>query len=192
MKKLVINASKPLFDCPLPQVQHLSHSFPEKRGLLQRPSVPFLYYNIKSSNFASEIVGLVGESSCENMSAIIVGDLRANQRKILFLARIFTNKSRNTTVVQMIFGSILSLNPKLKSVFFSKMWNLHHSEPTTTAKLNKLLDEVGLPANTLDKYAHELVGDSDKESLLPEHALKKCWSQMNPSLHLMSLFRPKF
>jgi len=38
------------------------------------------------------------------------------------------------------------------------MWNLHQAEPATTAKLNKLLDEVGLPANALDKYAHEFSG----------------------------------
>ena len=52
-----------------------------------------------------------------------------------------------------------SLNPKLKIGFLLReMWNLHQSEPATTAKLNQLLDEVGLPANALDKYAHEFSG----------------------------------
>ncbi|MEK9565318.1 MAG: ABC transporter ATP-binding protein, partial [Deltaproteobacteria bacterium] len=62
--------------------------------------------------------------------------------------------------VQMIFQDpFSSLNPKLKIGFLLREnWNLHQSEPATTAKLNQLLDEVGLPANALDKYAHEFSG----------------------------------
>ncbi|MEC8260909.1 MAG: ABC transporter ATP-binding protein, partial [SAR324 cluster bacterium] len=62
--------------------------------------------------------------------------------------------------VQMIFQDpFSSLNPKLKIGFLLReMWNLHQSEPAATAKLNQLIDEVGLPANALDKYAHEFSG----------------------------------
>ena len=152
-------------DRPLLQVQHLSHSFPEKRGLLKQTvsSSPVLQ-DINLVILPQEIVGLVGESGCgkSTLARLLLRIFEPTIGKILFSGEdINKYKSREYYGrVQMIFQDpFSSLNPKLKIGFLLReMWNLHQSEPATAAKLNKLLDEVGLPANALDKYAHEFSG----------------------------------
>jgi len=154
-----------LSDRPLLQVQHLSHSFPEKRGLLKQTvsSSPVLQ-DINLVILPQEIVGLVGESGCgkSTLARLLLRIFEPTIGKILFSGEdINKYKSREYYGrLQMIFQDpFSSLNPKLKIGFLLReMWNLHQSEPATAAKLNKLLDEVGLPANALDKYAHEFSG----------------------------------
>ena len=152
-------------DRPLLQVQHLSHSFPEKRGLLQQAvsSSPVLQ-DINLVIQPQEIVGLVGESGCgkSTLARLLLRIYEPTSGQIQFAGEdIHKYKAREYYGrVQMIFQDpFSSLNPKLKIGFLLReMWNLHQAEPATTAKLNKLLDEVGLPANALDKYAHEFSG----------------------------------
>ena len=152
-------------DRPLLQVQQLSHSFPEKRGLLQQAvsSSPVLQ-DINLVIQPQEIVGLVGESGCgkSTLARLLLRIYEPTSGQIQFAGRdIHKYKAREYYGrVQMIFQDpFSSLNPKLKIGFLLReMWNLHQAEPATTAKLNKLLDEVGLPANALDKYAHEFSG----------------------------------
>ena len=152
-------------DRPLLQVQHLSHSFPEKRGLLQQAvsSSPVLQ-DINLVILHQEIVGLVGESSCgkSTLARLLLRIYEPTNGKILFSGEdLHKYKPREYYGrVQMIFQDpFSSLNPKLKIGFLLReMWNLHQSEPSTTAKLNQLLDEVGLPTNALEKYAHEFSG----------------------------------
>ena len=152
-------------DRPLLQVQHLSHSFPEKRGLLQQAvsSSPVLQ-NINLVIKPQEIVGLVGESGCgkSTLARLLLRIYEPTSGQIQFAGEdIHKYKAREYYGrVQMIFQDpFSSLNPKLKIGFLLReMWNLHQVEPATTTKLNKLLDEVGLPANALDKYAHEFSG----------------------------------
>jgi len=154
-----------LSDRPLLQVQQLSHSFPEKRGLLQQAvsSSPVLQ-DINLVIQPQEIVGLVGESGCgkSTLARLLLRIYEPTSGQIQFAGRdIHKYKAREYYGrVQMIFQDpFSSLNPKLKIGFLLReMWNLHQAEPATTAKLNKLLDEVGLPANALDKYAHEFSG----------------------------------
>ena len=152
-------------DRPLLQVQHLSHSFPEKRGLLQQAvsSSPVLQ-DINLVIQPQEIVGLVGESGCgkSTLARLLLRIYESTSGQIQFAGEdIHKYKAREYYGrVQMIFQDpFSSLNPKLKIGFLIReMWNLHQAEPATTAKLSKLLDEVGLPANALDKYAHEFSG----------------------------------
>jgi len=154
-----------LSDRPLLQVQHLSHSFPEKRGLLQQAvsSSPVLQ-DINLVIQPQEIVGLVGESGCgkSTLARLLLRIYEPTSGQIQFAGEdIHKFKAREYYGrVQMIFQDpFSSLNPKLKIGFLLReMWNLHQSEQATTTKLNKLLDEVGLPANALDKYAHEFSG----------------------------------
>ncbi|MGA0769039.1 MAG: oligopeptide/dipeptide ABC transporter ATP-binding protein [bacterium] len=152
-------------DRPLLQVQQLSHSFPEKRGLLQQAvSSSLVLQDINLVIQPQEIVGLVGESGCgkSTLARLLLRIYEPTSGQIQFAGRdIHKYKAREYYGrVQMIFQDpFSSLNPKLKIGFLLReMWNLHQSEPATTAKLNKLLDEVGLPANALDKYAHEFSG----------------------------------
>ncbi|MEK9702895.1 MAG: dipeptide/oligopeptide/nickel ABC transporter ATP-binding protein, partial [Deltaproteobacteria bacterium] len=152
-------------DRPLLQVQHLSHSFPEKRGLLQQAvsSSPVLQ-DINLVIQPQEIVGLVGESGCgkSTLARLLLRIYEPTSGQIQFAGSdIHKFKAREYYGrVQMIFQDpFSSLNPKLKIGFLLReMWNLHQSEPATTAKLSQLIDEVGLPANALDKYAHEFSG----------------------------------
>lgn len=152
-------------DRPLLQVQQLSHSFPEKRGLLQQAvsSSPVLQ-DINLVIQPQEIVGLVGESGCgkSTLARLLLRIYEPTSGQIQFADRdIHKYKAREYYGrVQMIFQDpFSSLNPKLKIGFLLReMWNLHQVEPATTTKLNKLLDEVGLPTNALDKYAHEFSG----------------------------------
>jgi oligopeptide/dipeptide ABC transporter ATP-binding protein len=147
------------------QVQHLSHSFPEKSGLLQQAvsSSPVLQ-DINLVIQPQEIVGLVGESGCgkSTLARLLLRIYEPTSGQVQFAGEdIHKYKAREYYGrVQMIFQDpFSSLNPKLKIGFLLReMWNLHQSEPATTVKLNKLLDEVGLPANALDKYAHEFSG----------------------------------
>ena len=146
-------------------MQHLSHSFPEKRGLLQQAvsSSPVLQ-DINLVIQPQEIVGLVGESGCgkSTLARLLLRIYESASGQIQFAGEdIHKYKAREYYGrVQMIFQDpFSSLNPKLKIGFLIReMWNLHQAEPATTAKLSKLLDEVGLPANALDKYAHEFSG----------------------------------
>ncbi|MBT6729105.1 MAG: ABC transporter ATP-binding protein [Deltaproteobacteria bacterium] len=152
-------------DRPLLQMQHLSHSFPEKRGLLKQTasSSPVLQ-DINLVIQPQEIVGLVGESGCgkSTLARLLLRIYEPTSGQIQFAGEdIHKFKAREYYGrVQMIFQDpFSSLNPKLKIGFLLReMWNLHQPESATTAKLNKLLDEVGLPANALDKYAHEFSG----------------------------------
>ena len=152
-------------DRPLLQVQQLSHSFPEKRGLLQQAvsSSPVLQ-NINLVIQPQEIVGLVGESGCgkSTLARLLLRIYEPTSGQIQFAGEdIHKYKAREYYGrVQMIFQDpFSSLNPKLKIGFLLReMRNLHQVEPATTTKLNKLLDEVGLPTNALDKYAHEFSG----------------------------------
>ena len=152
-------------DCPLLQVQHLFHSFPEKRGLLKQTvnSSPVLQ-DINLVIQPQEIVGLVGESGCgkSTLARLLLRIYEQTKGQIQFAGEdIHKYKAREYyRRVQMIFQDpFSSLNPKLRIGFLLReMWNLHQSESATTSKLKKLLDEVGLPANALDKYAHEFSG----------------------------------
>jgi oligopeptide/dipeptide ABC transporter ATP-binding protein len=154
-----------LSDRPLLKIQDLTHFFHEKSGLLQRTVLsPPVLQNINIAIRPQEIVGLVGESGCGKSTLArlllriyepIIGEIYfAGESVHKYTAREYYGR------VQMIFQDpFSSLNPKLKIGFLLReMWNLHQSEPTTPLRLSKLLDEVGLPSNALDKYAHEFSG----------------------------------
>jgi oligopeptide/dipeptide ABC transporter ATP-binding protein len=154
-----------LSDSSLLQVQHLSHSFPEKRGLLKRAvNSPPVLQDINLVISPQEIVGLVGESGCgkSTLARLLLRIYEPTKGQIQFAGEdIYKYKSHEYYGrVQMIFQDpFSSLNPKLKIGFLLReMWNLHQSESVTTSKLNKLLDEVGLSANALNKYPHEFSG----------------------------------
>ena len=95
-------------DRPLLQVQHLSHSFPEKRGLLQQAvsSSPVLQ-DINLVILHQEIVGLVGESSCgkSTLARLLLRIYEPTNGKILFSGEdLHKYKSREYYGrVQMIF-----------------------------------------------------------------------------------------
>jgi len=108
-----------LSDRPLLQVQQLSHSFPEKRGLLQQAvsSSPVLQ-NINLVIQPQEIVGLVGESGCgkSTLARLLLRIYEPTSGQIQFAGRdIHKYKAREYYGrVQMIFQDpFSSLNPKL-------------------------------------------------------------------------------
>ena len=150
---------------PLLQVQHLFHSFPDKRGLFrQTVSTTPVLHDVSLNLFRQEIVGLVGESGCgkSTLARLLLRIYEPTQGQIVLEEQPIESHPAHEYYrrVQMIFQDpYSSLNPKLTIGFLLReMWNLHQSEPAQPQQLIQLLEEVGLPGSALEKYAHEFSG----------------------------------
>jgi peptide/nickel transport system ATP-binding protein len=156
------------------EVGGLSVRFPIRKGLLQRTVGAFTAVDDISFGIgAGETLALVGESGCGKTTTgkAIVQLLRGQaliEGKALFDGQdLFTLQGESLRAarrqVQIIFQDpFASLNPRMR-VFDLLEEGLQSLRPEMTASdrragLERLLDQVGLRRDALDRYPHEFSG----------------------------------
>ena len=159
---------------PLLEVHNLSVKFPIRKGLLQRAHGAFTAVDGVSFNIrAGETLALVGESGCGKTTtgkaivqllrgqALIHGEAKFNGHDLFALEGRALRKARRS--VQIIFQDpFASLNPRMR-VFdileegqAALMPGL--SARSRRASIEKLVDQVGLRKDSLERYPHEFSG----------------------------------
>ncbi len=150
-------------DNPLLELKNVSFHYPSASA--QVPSVNDVSLEI----MPGETLGLVGESGCgkSTLSKLILRLLSAQKGQILFDGEDITRHSSSQLAplrrrVQMVFQDpYASLNPRhtvgeiLKTPL--RVHRLGERASHHKAVL-KILDQVGLPANAIERYPHEFSG----------------------------------
>jgi peptide/nickel transport system ATP-binding protein len=159
---------------PLLEVRGLSVRFPIRRGLLQRTVGAFTAVDDVSFDIApGQTLALVGESGCGKTTtgkaivqllrgqSQIDGEARFDGRDLFRLDGEALREARRQ--VQIIFQDpFASLNPRMR-VFDILEEGLAALRPETTAAsrradLERLVDQVGLRRDALERYPHEFSG----------------------------------
>ena len=155
-------------------VQHLSVRFPIRKGLLQRASTSFVAVNdVSFSIAAGQTLALVGESGCGKTTtgkaivqllrstASISGEALLDGKDLFTLQGDALVEARRS--VQIIFQDpFASLNPRMR-VFDVLEEGLLALRPeldaaARRARLEALVDQVGLRRDALLRYPHEFSG----------------------------------
>ncbi len=156
------------------EVSKLSVSFPIRKGLLQRARGSFLAVDdVSFSIQAGQTLALVGESGCGKTTigkaivqllrgqAQIQGEVKFKGHDLIALEGRELRKARRS--VQIIFQDpFASLNPRMR-VLEILQEGQHAllpglSERTRRANIDKLIDQVGLRKDSLERYPHEFSG----------------------------------
>jgi peptide/nickel transport system ATP-binding protein len=159
---------------PLLAVRHLSVRFAIRRGLLQRTVGAFTAVNDVSFGIApGQTLALVGESGCGKTTtgkaivqllrgqSLIEGEALFDGQDLFRLGGEALRDARRQ--VQIIFQDpFASLNPRMR-VFDILEEGLQALRPEMTAasrraSLERLVDQVGLRRDALERYPHEFSG----------------------------------
>lgn len=150
-------------DTPLLSVKALEVSY--LQGRTRQPALRSVGFDI----YAGETLGLVGESGCgkSTLSRSILRLLRPDRGEIVLdgvnIAQQPESALKNLRKsVQMIFQDpYASLNPR-QTVFtlLDSVLRLHNPAPAPERlrQIHTMLDRVGLPRQSLHRYAHEFSG----------------------------------
>ena len=159
---------------PLLEVEHLSVRFPIRHGLLQRVQGAFVAVRDVSFSIASgRTLALVGESGCGKTTtgkaivqllrnqAQIEGQARLDGRDLFTLEGDALLEARRS--IQIIFQDpFASLNPRMRvlDVLEEGLLALRPELDAAArrALLEKLVDQVGLRRDALERYPHEFSG----------------------------------
>lgn len=159
---------------PILSVRDLSVSYTRRAGLLRRvSSVTTVVDGVTFDLSPGETLALLGESGCGKTTIAkallrlldnqtIVGG-RATLDGQALLSAHGARLKRLRQVIQIVFQDpYASLNPRMlvgeildEGVAALKP---ERSRPDRRARLRELLDRVGLPGNTVDRYPHEFSG----------------------------------
>ncbi|MFT5513709.1 MAG: peptide/nickel transport system ATP-binding protein, partial [Bacteroidia bacterium] len=151
---------QPISDDPYIQVQQISKFFGKGDAKVQALT------DVSFDIYKGETLGLIGESGCgkSTLSKIIIQLLEADSGSLLFQGKP-ANRDRKTFAkkVQMIFQDpYASLNPAMQvgdiiaePIIVHK---LAKGKKEVIAKVEALLEEVGLQAKDYNKYPHEFSG----------------------------------
>ncbi|WP_369788985.1 ABC transporter ATP-binding protein [Rouxiella sp. WC2420] len=150
-------------DKPLLELKNVSFHYPSSSA--QVPSVNDVSLEI----MPGETLGLVGESGCgkSTLSKLILRLLSAQKGQILFDSEDITRHSSSQLAplrrrVQMVFQDpYASLNPRhtVGEILKTPLRVHHLGERASHHKaVLKILDQVGLPANAIERYPHEFSG----------------------------------
>jgi peptide/nickel transport system ATP-binding protein len=159
---------------PLLEVLNLSVKFAIRKGLLQRAHGSFTAVDDVSFNIrAGETLALVGESGCGKTTtgkaivqllrgqAILQGEVKFNGHDLFALEGKALRKARRS--VQIIFQDpFASLNPRMRVFDILEEGQVALlpglSARTRRANIEKLVDQVGLRRDSLERYPHEFSG----------------------------------
>jgi peptide/nickel transport system ATP-binding protein len=167
-------AAAPVVAVPLLEVQHLRVSFPIRRGLLQRSRGSLMAVDDVSFEIApGRTLALVGESGCGKTTtgkailqllrrqALIEGSALLGGQDLFTLTGDALLAARRS--VQIIFQDpFASLNPRMR-VYDLLEEGLQALRPemdaaARRARLEGLIDQVGLRREALQRYPHEFSG----------------------------------
>jgi peptide/nickel transport system ATP-binding protein len=167
-------AKEPEKPIPLLEVSHLSVKFPIRKGLLQRAHGAFTAVDdVSFSIRAGQTLALVGESGCGKTTigkaivqllrgqANISGEVKFNGHDLIALHGHELRKARRS--VQIIFQDpFASLNPRMRVLEILQEGQAALlpglSARTRRANIDKLIDQVGLRKDSLERYPHEFSG----------------------------------
>jgi peptide/nickel transport system ATP-binding protein len=159
------------FHEPVLEVNHLAVRYPIKKGLFKRTvghvnAVSDISFTLNRG----ETLGIVGESGCGKTSAAfaLMRLLDCAQGEVIFEGKnLLALKSGPLRAMrrfmQMIFQDPLgSLNPRMTvREILSEGWDAQKIFPGKAKReleLHRLLDSVGLPEDSLNRYPHEFSG----------------------------------
>ncbi len=123
--------------------------------------------NISFSIKAGETLGIIGESGSgkTTLMRLIIGLETLTSGEITFKGRDITRKRdrKLTNDIQMIFqDSYASLDPRMSiKRILEEPFRIHFKglfKKEKNIRIKKLLNDVGMPENCLEKYPHELSG----------------------------------
>lgn len=167
---------------PILSVEGLTVRFPVKGGFLgRRLGAVHAVENVDLDLIPGETLAVVGESGSgkSTTARAILGLVKASRGK-LEIGAVKTHNARNTSSVQMVFQNpYASLNPRLRidSILAEPVIAAGGRDgPEIRQKMLQLLDRVGLPANSLERYPHEFSG-GQRQRLCIARAL-----MLNPSV----------
>ncbi|MHC5232525.1 ABC transporter ATP-binding protein [Brucella sp. LJL56] len=149
---------------PILAVEGLTVRFPVRGGFLGRKLGAV--HAVESVDFdlvPGETLAVVGESGSgkSTTARAILGLVKASRGK-LDVGIAGTIDARSSTSVQMVFQNpYASLNPRLRidSILAEPVIAAGGRDgPETRQKMLQLLDRVGLPTNSLERYPHEFSG----------------------------------
>ncbi|KAB2700582.1 ABC transporter ATP-binding protein [Brucella lupini] len=176
-----VRAAKPGTN-PILAVEGLTVRFPVKGGILgRRLGAVHAVESVDFDLVPGETLAVVGESGSgkSTTARAILGLVKASHGK-LEVGVTDTADTRNSSSVQMVFQNpYASLNPRLRidSILAEPVIAAGGRDgPETRQKMLQLLDRVGLPANSLERYPHEFSG-GQRQRLCIARAL-----MLNPSV----------
>ena len=156
------------------EVRGLSVKFPIRKGILQRAHGAFTAVDDVSFTIrAGETLALVGESGCGKTTtgkaivqllrgqAMLQGEVKFNGHDLFALEGRELRKARRS--VQIIFQDpFASLNPRMRVLELLEEGQAALlpglSARTRRANIDKLIDQVGLRKDSLERYPHEFSG----------------------------------
>jgi peptide/nickel transport system ATP-binding protein len=159
---------------PLLEVRKLCVKFPIRQGLLQRARGAFnAVEDVSFTIRAGQTLALVGESGCGKTTigkaivqllrgqALIDGEVKFNGHDMFALHGRELRKARRS--VQIIFQDpFASLNPRMRVLEILQEGQAALlpglSARTRRANIDKLIDQVGLRKDSLERYPHEFSG----------------------------------
>ena len=150
-------------------VEHLEQYFPVKQGVLVDREVARVHAvdDVSFELAEGETLGLVGESGCgkTTLARTIMRLLEPTGGTISFDGRDITHFSAKRMrplrrELQMVFQDpFASLNPRKRvGQIVGAPLRLHGSDDALPARVEKLLDQVGLHSEHVNRYPHEFSG----------------------------------
>ena len=156
---------------PLLQIEHLVKNFPVTAGavLQRRVGAVSAVADVSFAIRPGQTFGLVGESGCgkTTVGRLIVGLERASGGSMLLdgedLAKLKRNdRKRRGSKVQLMFqDSYASMDPRMRvGPILREPLAIQRvgSKRQQQAKIDAMLDEVGLPRAAVERYPHEFSG----------------------------------
>ena len=153
------------------EVKDLKVHFPVRRGVLKRTvGVVKAVDGVSFELQEGRTLALVGESGCGKTTTgkAILQLIEPTAGRVLFEGKELSGKSRSEmrpyrSVMQIVFQDpYASLNPRMRvaEILLEGMRSLGvgRDDSGRTSALVKILSDVGLPADSLDRYPHEFSG----------------------------------
>lgn len=155
---------------PLLEVQGLKKYYPIRDGIISHTiGQVYAVDGVDFDIYSGETLGLVGESGCgkSTIGRQLVALEKPTAGSIIYDGQEITNITGNQmkqmrTEIQMVFQDpFSSLNPRkrIKDIISAPI--LYHkicTRKTVDKEVDRLLDMVGLPKNSKERYPHEFSG----------------------------------